>query len=172
MSEPYIGEIRAFPFGFAPRGWAACEGQLLSISQNTPLFSILGTNYGGDGISLFALPDLRGLAPMGAGQGPGLTPRPLGTVDGTETVALIESELAPHTHTPRCSTGNGNSYVPASGYWAVDAGGASEYGAPGQAKMAANALQPTGGGQPHTNMQPYLALSYCIALQGLYPTKS
>src|SRR6476660_6451012 len=123
MSDPFIAEIRIFAFNFAPTGWALCNGQLLPISQNTALFSLLGTTYGGNGITTFALPDLQGRAPMGFGQGPGLSRRDLGEECGQESVALRSSEIPMHTHSARCNSGDGNQYDPAGHFWAQDAAG-------------------------------------------------
>lgn len=172
MSEPFIGEIRPFGFNFAPRGWAQCNGQLLPISQNTALFSILGTTYGGDGKSTFALPNLQGVVPMGNGQGPGLSPRALGQKGGSETVVLTSQQIPPHTHSANCNAGNGNQLAPAGNVWAQDAGGSREYGDTGPSQMAAGAVGNVGGDQAHTNLQPYQVVNYCIALQGIYPPRS
>jgi microcystin-dependent protein len=172
MSDPFVGEIRPFGFNFAPRGWAQCNGQLLPISQNTALFSILGTTYGGDGRTNFALPNLQGCVGMGAGQGAGLSLRNLGETGGEETVTLTTSQMPPHTHTADCNSGNGNQYAPAGNFWAQDAGGSKEYGDTGPVPMAAGTIGNTGNGQPHSNLQPYLVVNYCIALQGIYPPRS
>jgi microcystin-dependent protein len=172
MSEPFIGEIRNFGFNFAPVGWAQCNGQLLPISQNTALFSILGTTYGGDGKSTFALPNLMGCVSMGAGQGPGLTLRDLGETGGSETVSLTTHQIPPHTHTASCNAAAGNQYAPAGNFWAQDAGGSNEYGAAAQAQMAPGAIGVSGGDQAHSNLQPYLVLNYCIALQGIFPSRN
>ncbi len=171
--EPYIGEIRAFGFNFAPVGWAPCNGQLLPIAQNTALFSILGTTYGGDGRTTFGLPNLQGCVPMAAGQGPGLSNRDLGEAAGEATVTLMPQQLAAHNHTANCATGAGNQYGPAGNYWAQNAGPSLEYGTSGPAQMSGGALSPfVGAGQPHPNMQPYVVLNYCIAVQGIYPPRS
>jgi len=172
MSEPFIGEIRSFGFNFAPVGWAFCNGQLLSIAQNTALFSILGTTYGGDGKTTFALPNLQGSIPMGAGQGNGLTNRVPGESGGTETETLTNQQIPPHNHAANAQTGNGNQPAPAGNFWAQDLGGSKEYGDNGPAQMAAGAIVATGGGQPHNNMQPYQVLNYCIAMQGIFPPRS
>ncbi len=172
MSEPFIGEIRIFGLNFEPRGWAACDGRLLPISQNTALFSILGTTYGGDGRTVFALPNLKGRIPLGAGTGPGLTPRDLGASAGTEAVTLSPNQLPSHNHAAKCNGGNGNQYGPANHYWAQDAGGAKEYGGSSTGQMSAGAIAPAGGGQPHNNLQPYAVVNYCIALTGIFPPRS
>lgn len=172
MSEPFIGEVRSFGFNFAPVGWAQCNGQLLSIAQNTALFSILGTTYGGDGRTNFALPDLQGSVPMGAGQGSGLSDRPLGEHGGTETEVLTAQQIPSHNHAANAQAGNGNQPAPAGNFWAQDLGGSKEYGDDGSSQMAAGAVGATGGGQPHNNLQPYQVLNYCIALTGIFPPRS
>lgn len=172
MSEPFVGEIRSFGFNFPPTGWAQCNGQLLSIAQNTALFSILGTTYGGDGKSTFALPNLSGSLAMGAGQGSGLSLRNLGETGGEVTVTLSAQQIPPHSHPANANPGNGNQATPVGNFWAQDAGGSKEYGDVGPAQMAAGAIGTAGGGQSHSNLQPYLVLNYCIALQGIYPPRS
>jgi len=172
MSEPFIGEIRVFGFNFPPIGWATCAGQLLPISQNTALFSILGTYFGGDGRSNFALPNLQGNVPLHVGSGSGLTPRTVGETGGAPQVTLTQVEMPAHAHSANCHSGNGTSYGPANNVWATDAGGGSEYAAAPNTTMAANALSVTGGSQAHNNMQPYLAMNFCIALQGIFPSRS
>ena len=171
MSEPFIGEIRPFGFNFAPRGWAQCNGQLLSIAQNSALFAILGTTYGGDGKTTFALPNLQNLVPMGSGQGPGLTGRILGQTGGAETVTLTIQQIPPHTHPANCNAGNGNQLAPAGNFWAQDAGGSQEYGDTGPSQMAAGTVGNAGGDQAHANLQPYQVVNYCIALQGIFPSR-
>ncbi|HBY62505.1 MAG TPA: phage tail protein [Solibacterales bacterium] len=169
MADPFVAEIRIFPFYFAPKGWAFCNGQLIQLSQNTALFALLGTTYGGDGKSTFALPNLQGRAPMQWGNGPGLSPRTIGESNGAETVTLTAAQLPVHSHQARASTGNGSQYAPAGAVWASDAGGAAFYGASPNTHMNAGAVANSGGGAPHNNMQPYLAMSFCIALQGIFP---
>jgi microcystin-dependent protein len=171
---PYIGEIALFAFHFAPQGWALCQGQILAIAQNTALFSILGTTYGGNGQTTFGLPDLRGRVPfhVGNGQGPGLSDRDLGEVDGTETSTLLISEMPAHTHVPRCVNAVGDDYGPAGVVWAEDAGGNPQFGSTRSATVATSALTLTGQSLPHNNMAPYLTLNYCIALQGVFPPRS
>ncbi len=174
MSDPFLGEIRVSPLNFAPRGWAFCQGQLLAISQNTALFALLGTTYGGNGQTTFALPDLRGRVAVHVGQGPGLSPYDLGQVGGTETVTLTAAQLAPHTHAANCIDANGDQYAPNNAIWAKDVAQNPQYGAAKAAgTMAQNIIGSagSGGGQPHNNMQPYLALNYCIALQGIFPQR-
>jgi len=162
------------PYNFAPRGWAFCQGQLLAISQNTALFALLGTTYGGNGITTFGLPDLRGRVPVHVGQGPGLSPYDLGQVGGTETVTLTSGQLAPHTHPANCLNANGNQPSPNNNIWSSDLGQANQYGTTKAAgTMAANIIGPSGGGnnQPHNNIQPYQTLNYVIALQGIFPQR-
>lgn len=168
MADPFIGEIRIFPFDFPPAGWASCDGQLLPPSQNPVLFSLLGTTYGGDGEDTFALPDLRGKAAMHAGQGQGLSLRDLGQIGGTEEITLLVSQIPLHTHTLRASIEPGDNRLPGPGVALSLSTGASAYvgGSPALDPMAAEALPPTGGGLPHNNMQPSLALNFCIAMQG------
>jgi microcystin-dependent protein len=174
MSEPFIAEIRIFAGNFAPRGWAFCNGQLLPIAQNTALFSLIGTIYGGDGRTTVGLPDLQGRAPMHAGRGPGLTDRRLGQRGGTSTVTLTEAQMAQHTHTLQAVRRPGNQDDPNNtAYYGISAG-ATVYRdtADGLTGMAAQALPQTGGSQPHSNYMPYLAINFIIALVGLYPTRS
>ena len=173
MADPFVAEIRIFPFNFAPKGWAWCDGQLLPLSQNTALFSLLGTTYGGDGKSNFALPDLQGRAPMHPGQGPGLSLHDLGETGGSETVSLLESEIPSHAHALRawsqdpadhfdptnavfCRSNNGQAYGPANSLQS----------------LSSEALAPAGGDQPHNNMQPYLTFFFNIALQGVFPPRT
>lgn len=171
MADPFVAEIRIFPFNFAPKGWAFCDGQLLPISQNTALFSLLGTTYGGDGKSTFALPDLQGSSPMHPGQGQGLSLRDLGEIGGSETVTLLVSEIPVHTHAmvtaaneaAESSTVTGNSLTRASLNIYTPAANLSA--------MAPQALSPSGGSLPHNNLQPYLTLNYCIAMQGVFPAR-
>ncbi|MBL8311369.1 MAG: phage tail protein [Burkholderiales bacterium] len=172
MSDPFVAEIRIFPFNFAPRGWAFCNGQLLPISQNTALFSLLGTYYGGDGKSTFGLPDLQGSAPLGAGQGPGLSDYFLGQVSGAENVTLLQSEIPSHSHALNTYNDIGEDRTPNTTEALARSTGGSLYGAPGPVtQMAPSALVPYGGSLPHNNMQPYLTLSFCIAMQGIFPPR-
>ena len=173
MSEPYLGEIRIFAFNFAPSGWALCNGQILSIQQNTALFSLLGTTFGGNGTNTFALPNFQSRVPIGAGQGTGLSTRSLGEMAGQEAVTLTAAENAPHSHQALCSSSDGNSYDPAGNYWSVDAGGNPEYGLlPVAGSMSPAATSVAGSSHPHNNIQPYLTLNFCIALQGIYPSRN
>jgi microcystin-dependent protein len=146
VSDQFVGEIRAFPFNFAPNGWAVCNGQLLAISQNTALFSLLGTQFGGNGTSNFALPNLQGSAPLDFGQGPGLSPRVIGETGGEQAVTLTLVQIPAHTHQATGVAANGN--------------------------LTTVALAPQGSSLPHDNMPPYLALNFCIALQGIFPARS
>jgi microcystin-dependent protein len=173
MADPFVAEIRIFPFSFAPKGWAFCDGQLLPLSQNTALFSLLGTTYGGDGKSNFALPDLQGNAPMHPGQGPGLSLHDLGETGGSETVTLLLSEIPAHSHDFVASQADGIARQPG-GNLAANMIGVNGY-APaggGQTQLNPSALTLTGGGQPHNNMMQYLTLNFCIALQGVFPPRS
>ena len=176
MATPFIAEIRMFAGNFAPRGNAFCNGQIIAISQNTALFSLLGTTYGGNGTTNFALPDLRGRMAMGNGNGPGLTPRVLGEQGGVENVTLLSTEMPAHTHVPQASNLPGTQASPAAGVWAASASGRTPpplYVAPPAAvPMSTSAIGITGGGQPHQNMQPYLAISYIIATQGVFPARN
>ena len=174
MSDPYIGEIRMFGGNFAPAGWALCEGQLLAISENDALFTLIGTTYGGDGQTTFALPDLRGRLPIHAGTGPGLSPRTIGEQTGVEDVTLTTSQLPLHTHVPQAFNAPGTGPSPSSAIWASANTGAI-YRASGPTSgvtMNTNAIAPIGGSQPHTNMQPYLCINFIISLYGIFPTQS
>jgi microcystin-dependent protein len=172
MADPFVAEIRIFPFNFAPRGWAFCDGQILPISQNTALFSLLGTTYGGDGKSIFALPNLAGNAPMHPGQGPGLSLHDLGETGGSPTVTLLESEIPSHAHAVRASQADGIDQVPSQSLYATGVGLAA-YAVPGSpTTLSASTVAPAGGNQPHNNMQPYLTLNFCIALQGVFPPRT
>ena len=172
MSEPFIAEIRIFAGNFAPRGWAFCDGQLLPISQNTALFSLIGTTYGGDGRSTTALPDLQGRVPMHPGRGPGLTSRRLGQRGGTEMITLSEAQMPNHTHQLIASGEDGESTTPSSSNM-VGAGNdmfRSPNGATTGA-MADAALPSAGGSQAHNNLQPFIVMNFIIALVGLYPSR-
>jgi microcystin-dependent protein len=171
--DPFVAEIRIFPFNFAPKGWAFCDGQILPLSQNTALFSLLGTTYGGDGKSNFALPNMQGNAPMHPGQGPGLSLHDLGEAGGNGTVELLESELPSHSHVLRADTDDAaDTNVPSPNASLALSTGGTLYQAAGGAVLAAQALPPAGGDQPHNNMQPYLTFNFNIALQGVYPPRS
>jgi microcystin-dependent protein len=176
--DPFVAEIRIFPFNFAPKGWAFCDGQILPLSQNTALFSLLGTTYGGDGKSNFALPDLQGNAAMHPGQGQGLSLRDLGEVSGSETVTLLVSESPAHPHNFQVSGPPGIENQPNVGgnpqYFAAGTG-VGFYAATSSGTATTlnpNALTPSGGSLPHNNMQPYLTLNFCIALQGVFPPRT
>lgn len=172
MSSPFVAEIRIFPFNFAPTGWAWCDGQLLPLSQNTALFSLLGTTYGGNGKSNFALPDLQGRTPMHPGQGPGLSLHDLGETGGSETVTLLESEIPSHSHTLRAwSQDPADRFGPAGASLGRSNNGQAWGAAASLVSLSGNALAPAGGDQPHNNMQPYLTLYFCIALQGVFPPR-
>lgn len=168
--DPFLGQIQLFGFGFAPRGWAACEGQLLSISANTALFSLLGTTYGGDGKTTFGLPDLRGRVPLHQGQGPGLSSYVLGEVGGAEQVTLTADQVGRHNHGVQGSA-TGASKSPSGSVPAYNDASPS-YGAPDGTAMSANMTQPNNGGNPHENRQPYLAMNWCIAVDGIYPPRN
>jgi microcystin-dependent protein len=174
MSDPFVAEIRIFPFNFAPKGWAFCDGQLLPISQNTALFSLLGTTYGGDGKSTFALPDMQGSTPMQPGQGQGLSLRDLGEMSGVESITLLGTEMPVHTHTLRAVVDPGDISLPQQGAVLAVTTGATGYvsGSPQLTPMAFQGLPPAGGSLPHNNMQPYLTLNFCIALQGVFPPRT
>jgi microcystin-dependent protein len=172
MADPFVAEIRIFPFNFAPRGWAWCDGQLLPLSQNTALFSLLGTTYGGNGKSNFALPDLQGRAPMHPGQGPGLSLHDLGETGGSETVTLLESEIPSHNHALRVFNDVGEDRVPgATEALARSTGGFLYTPAGTLTPMASQSLPPAGGDQPHNNLMPYLTFYFNIALQGVFPPR-
>ncbi len=174
-SLPFLGEVVCFPYNFAPKGWALAQGQLLPISQNTALFSLLGTNYGGDGRSTFALPDLRGRSPINAGAGPGLTPRVVGEIGGSEAVTLTAANLPPHSHTfaPPAATSAGTLVSPAGAVPTADASTKLYTGpaSPGTAAMASGVTGVTGNSQPINNLQPFLTLNCAIALQGIFPAR-
>lgn len=176
MADPFVAEIRIFPFNFAPRGWAWCNGQLLPISQNTALFSLLGTTYGGDGRSTFALPNLQGSAAMFWGQGPGLSLRDLGEIGGSQSVTLITSEMPAHTHTANGKTAGGTA-SPTNMVWGTSNAAkvaANFYApaAPAPVNMNAAALANAGGNLPHNNMMPYTTFYFNIAMQGVFPPRS
>jgi microcystin-dependent protein len=175
MSNPFLAEIRIFTGNFAPKGWALCDGQLMSISQNTALFSLLGTTYGGDGKSNFALPNLQGCAPMQAGQGPGLSLRDLGETGGEQSVTLLQTEMPAHSHTAQGAAAGGQP-GPANNAWGQASKGLGSLYAPSGAQtnvqMNLSALSIAGGNLPHNNMPPFLGLTFIIALQGVFPARS
>jgi microcystin-dependent protein len=176
MSNPFVAEIRIFTGNFAPTGWAQCNGQLLPISQNTALFSLLGTTYGGDGKSNFALPNLQGCAPMQAGQGPGLSLRDLGELGGEQTVTLLQTEMPAHSHTAQATTDlTTPNASPANNIWASGQKGFGNVYTPsvsGQnVQMNPFGTSIAGGNLPHNNMMPFLGLMFIIALQGVFPAR-
>jgi microcystin-dependent protein len=170
--DPFVAEIRIFPFNFAPKGWAWCDGQLLPLSQNTALFSLLGTTYGGNGKSNFALPNLQGSAPMHPGQGPGLSLHDLGETGGSETVSLLESEIPSHSHSYNYSAALALENTPPGQLMATGDGINMWGAATNLSPMASSSLAPAGGDQPHNNLQPYLTCYFCIALQGVFPPRT
>jgi len=177
MSEPFLGEIRMFAGNFAPRGWAFCNGQVLSIAQNTALFSLLGTTYGGNGQTTFALPNLQGRLPMHWGTGAGLTPRTLGEMSGTESVTLLSTQMPAHNHAMEASSNQGDQFSPQGNVNAVLVNSSTQqpenmYSAAPNTTMAPQSVGLAGGSQPHDNMSPFLCFSFIIALEGIYPSRS
>lgn len=172
--DQYIGEIRMFAGNFPPKGWAFCNGDLLPIRNFTALYSILGVTYGGDGKNNFALPDLRGQAPMQQGHGPGLTPRSLGYAGGSPTVTLIQSEIPAHTHIPASQSATNGVADPSQAVWTKTTGriGPAAYSASPNHAMNPMAIGVTGSSSPHNNMQPYLAIHFIIALEGDFPPRN
>ncbi|HEX2923342.1 MAG TPA: tail fiber protein [Chloroflexota bacterium] len=170
--DPFLAEIRIVPFNFAPAGWALCCGQLIPISQNTALFSLLGTTYGGDGQSNFALPDLQGRSPMHPGQGAGLSLHDLGESSGSDTVTLTSAEMPVHTHTlPQAVAAEGNQQGPSGNVWAQSRTSLYSPSSASDGTMNASAVGPVGSSQPHNNLPPYLVLNFVIALQGVFPQR-
>ncbi len=171
MADPFVAEIRLFPFNFAPTGWAFCDGQLLPLSQNTALFSLLGTTYGGNGQSNFALPNMQGRSPMHPGQGQGLSLRDLGELGGLETVTLLENEIPVHSHTLNAvndgglQAAPGNAAMARANFYKTNPTGNS------LVNMSVNAAGISGGSLPHNNLQPYLTVNFCIAMQGVFPPR-
>lgn len=174
MSDQFVGEIRAVGFNFAPQGWALCNGQILPISQNTALFSLLGTQYGGNGQTTFALPNLQGRAPLDQGSGPGLTPRSDGDTGGESGVTLNVNQLPSHTHTAGGSTAAGNQAGPGGNVWGVASArrGLAMYDTTPGLNMSAQALAMAGSSSPHNNLPPFLVLNFIIALTGIFPARS
>lgn len=186
MAEPFIGTIQAYGFNFAPRGWATCQGQVLAIAQNTALFSLLGTTYGGNGQTTFQLPNLAGRVPNGQGQAPGLSPYSMGQIAGTESTTLTTQQMPTHTHTYalNASTATGASSAPASGNFLGAPAGQDEtslnpvavtiYTPTGTSvvPLAGGSIGPAGGNQPFSIMQPYLTINWSIALEGIFPSRN
>ena len=172
MADPFVAEIRIFPFTFAPRGWAFCNGQIIPISQNTALFALLGTFYGGNGQSTFALPNLQGSAPIHQGQGNGLSTYDLGQQGGEQNVTLLVSEIPFHTHVMRGSNVLSDSPIPTNNSLAAYANAYQTNTTQNLVQMAFQALPPAGGSVPHNNMMPYLTLNFNIAMQGIFPPRS
>ena len=172
MSEPFVGEIRMFGFGFAPQGWALCNGQLLPISQNQALFSLLGTTYGGDGRTTFALPDMQSRVPVCQGQGPGLSSYAEGQAGGAETVTLAAAQMPGHTHPVKASSSAAGADQPGGRALARSANHIYTAEPDTNTVLNADMLGGTGGGQPHGNIQPYLAVNFCIALTGIFPPRN
>jgi microcystin-dependent protein len=175
MQDPWIGEIAIVSFGFAPVGWAMCNGQILQISQNTALFALIGTTYGGDGIRTFALPNLQSRIPLHFGQGTGLSSYVLGQVQGSESVTLTIPQMPSHSHSyaPQATTAVGNTGSPAGGLWASPSTATNIYErGSSNTTMSAQTIGPSGGSQPHENRQPLLALNFVIALFGIFPSRS
>ena len=171
MSEPFVGEIRMFAGNFAPRGWAFCDGQLLAVSQNDALFSLLGTIYGGDGRTTFGLPDLRGRIPIHAGHGPGLSERRLGAKGGAETVTLTVNQMPSHTHAMQASTGLAQDSTPQGRVLARTTGVDLYIGDPALENMNSESITNVGGSRSHTNLMPFLCVHFIIALVGIYPSR-
>lgn len=172
-SEPFLGEIFMSGFNFPPRGYATCSGQILSIAQNTALFALLGTTFGGNGQTTFALPDFRGRVPVGFGQGPGLTNRDLGEVAGSETVTLINNQMPVHSHTMNAVSEAGDVSAPANAFLANTGALDKEYKGTGtNVQMNPAVIGASGGSQPHANMQPYLVVNIYIALEGIFPSRN
>lgn len=177
MSTPYLSEIRVFPWNWAPKGWALCNGALLPIAQNTALFALLGTSFGGNGQTTFALPDLRSRVANHWGQGPGLSPYTIGQQGGVETVTLLASQLPVHTHLWTASSGDGTQNPPLNGYLGkvnrTGIGYLNAFAAPGGTTVVlGNVPTSAGGGLPHTNIQPVLAMNFCIATTGVFPSRN
>ncbi|TPW18541.1 MAG: Tail collar domain-containing protein [Halothiobacillaceae bacterium] len=168
--DVFLGQLLLVPYNFAPQGWAFCNGQLLPIAQNTALFSLLGTTYGGNGQTTFALPDLRGRVPLSSGQGPGLSNYALGEVGGAENITLLAAQMPQHGHSVQANSGDPTDTTPTNN---VPAGGSTgSYNAAANSVMAAGMIGAAGGSQPHENRPPYLTLNWIIALEGIYPSRS
>lgn len=167
MASPFLGQITVFSFGYAPKGWALCNGQLLPINQNQALFSLLGTFYGGDGRTSFGLPNLQGRVPVHMGSG-----FTLGQSGGEDNHTLLVTELPAHSHQANCSMSAATVASPAGKFWAADNAGNLPYSTTGAAAMAGGSITPTGGGQPHNNLAPYIGLNFAIAMQGIFPSQN
>ena len=172
MSEPFIAEIRIFAGNFAPRGWAFCNGQLLPIAQNTALFSLIGTTYGGDGRTTTALPNIQGRAPMHPGSGPGLTTRRLGERGGAAAVTLTADELPSHTHVVQATGAPASAFSPSNTTALARSLGGSSYAASPNVSLASETVLASGGGGAHSNVQPYVALNFIVALTGVFPSRN
>jgi microcystin-dependent protein len=173
MGQPYIGEIRLVGFNFAPAGWAFCNGQLMAISENETLFNLIGTTYGGDGQSTFALPNLQSRVIIHQGQGPGLSNYIIGEIAGVETVTVTTAQLPIHNHTANCSSSAGSESSPVGHIWSADAAGlTAEYSNSQNGQMNAAAIGQSGGNQPHENRMPFLAMNYIISLFGIFPSQT
>jgi microcystin-dependent protein len=179
MSQPFLGQLMLVPYNFAPQGWAFCEGQTLPISQNTALFSLLGTTYGGNGTSTFQLPNLQGCVPVGQGQGPSLSPYDLGETAGSSSVTVLTSQMPAHTHIIPAAAAAGHEATPGTGYalGSGSRGTVPAYVTPAiqtehPVTMSANLCGDVGGSQPHNNLMPYVVMNYIIALTGIYPARS
>ena len=171
MADPFLGEIRMFAGNFPPRDWAFCDGSILPIRQYTALFSLLGTNFGGDGRVTFALPNLRDRVPMHWGQGPNLANRPLGESGGENAVTLKSTEMAAHSHAPRASSGPGDQLSPENGFWAASETRDKQFGNTAPDVTMAAPMDAAGGGLAHENRAPFLVVSYIIALNGIFPQR-
>jgi microcystin-dependent protein len=172
MLEPFIGELKIVSFNFAPREWSFCDGQLISIAQNTALFSLLGTTFGGNGTTSFGLPNMQGKSPMQPGQGPGLSLRILGETGGIENVTLLQSQMPLHNHAMKASSGFGEFNTPSNNALGISTNGAIYTTNIPNTTMNAQSVSVVGNGQPHNNMMPYVALNFVIAMQGVYPPRS
>ena len=171
MGSPYVGEIRMFGGNFAPAGWAFCDGSLMPISENETLFQLIGTTYGGDGQTTFALPDLRGRVPVHAGQGAGLSNHTIGEQSGVEIVTLTTTQIPAHSHVPQAVSGNGDQTTPQNGVWAGTADSRYSSNAP-SVVMNVGAVSAAGGSQPHDNMMPFLVINFIISLFGVFPSQT
>ena len=172
MADPFVAEIRIFGFNFAPTGWATCDGQLLPISQNTALFSLIGTFYGGNGQSNFGLPNFQGSFPLGQGQGAGLSDRFIGERSGTQNVTLLETEIPQHSHAMNATNAIGNVQAPAADAALARSPAKAFHSGPADSSMSFTALGVAGSSFPHNNMPPFLTLNFCIAMQGIFPPRS